>query len=135
MSGIIGHLTTVKKGASTLGNVVDFELPAETLIEVDSTTLNSSIKEFTPSTLLDASEFKFTVKLDPTAAKPTKGVIEAWEIQLPKYNPASAAGAKVTFSGFIKGFDAISGSATQAEAMRYAVTVRLTTAPALVLEA
>lgn len=104
MPEVIGLGTTLKLGASTIGQVVSVQPPGGEVDDVEVTNLGHTdgIKRFIPG-LIDEGELTFTVNLDETAhltllSAHRSRTSQAVEVTLP-------SGTKISFSGYVKGVE------------------------------
>ena len=123
---IEGIGATITKDASAIGEVVDINLPDDSVKEYETTTLGDTREQFKMSAMSVGQEFSLTIRLDPEAPAVTKGQSGVYVITLPKQTAGSASGKLYTFDAFTRDVTGGTASTSGSEGITQDVTYRLT---------
>tara|TARA_R110002020_G_scaffold216263_1_gene423716 strand:+ start:3718 stop:4122 length:405 start_codon:yes stop_codon:yes gene_type:complete len=132
---IEGIGATITKDAAAIGEVVDINLPDDSVKEYETTTLGDTREVFKMSAMSVGQEFSLTIRLNPESPALAKGDSGAYVITLPKQTSGSAAGATYTFNAFCRDVTGGTASTSGTEGITQDATYRLTGEVAVVDEA
>ena len=123
---IEGIGATITKDASAIGEVVDINLPDDSVKEYETTTLGDTREQFKMSAMSVGQEFSLTIRLDPEAPAISVKDTGAYVITLPKQTSGSAAGATYTFNAFLRDLTGGTAATSGSEGITVDGTFRLT---------
>ena len=123
---IEGIGATIKKDSVLIGEVVDINLPDDEAKEFETTSLSDTREQFKLSAMSVGQEVTITIRLNPEAPAVVKGENGAYEIELAKQTPASAAGKLYNFNAFNRMVTGGSLATSGTEGVTQDVTYRLT---------
>ena len=132
---IEGIGATITKDASAIGEVVDINLPDDSVKEYEVTTLSSTREQFKMSAMSVGQEFSLTIRLDPEAPQLATKDTGEYIITLPKQNPSSVSGATYTYNAFCRDVTGGQLSTGGSEGVTQDATFRLTSEVVFAAEA
>ena len=130
---IEGIGATITKDASAIGEVVDINLPDDSVKEYETTTLGDTREQFKMSAMSVGQEFSLTIRLNPEAPAVTKGQSGVYVITLPLQTAGNTA-AYYTFTAFTRDVTGGTAATSGSEGITQDVSYRLTTEVVLVDE-
>ena len=130
---IEGIGATITKDAAAIGEVVDINLPDDSVKEYETTTLGDTREQFKMSAMSVGQEFSLTIRLNPEAPAVTKGQSGVYVITLPLQTAGNTA-AYYTFTAFTRDVTGGTAATSGSEGITQDVSYRLTTEVVLVDE-
>ena len=124
---IEGIGATITKDAAAIGEVVDINLPDDSVKEYETTSLGDTREQFKMSAMSVGQEFSLTIRLNPETPAVTKGQSGVYVITLPKQTAGSAAAATYTFTAFTRDVTGGTAATSGSEGITQDVSYRLTT--------
>jgi hypothetical protein len=131
---IEGIGATITKDASAIGEVIDINLPDDSVKEYETTVLSDTREQFAMSAMSVGQEFSLTIRLNPETPAVTKGASGVYVITLP-LQTAGNSGATYTFTAFTRDVTGGTAATSGSEGITQDVTYRLTTEVVFVAEA
>jgi len=130
---IEGIGATITKDAAAIGEVVDINLPDDSVKEYETTSLSDTREQFKMSAMSVGQEFSLTIRLNPEAPAVTKGQSGVYVITLPLQTAGNTA-AYYTFTAFTRDVTGGTAATSGSEGITQDVSYRLTTEVVLVDE-
>ena len=122
---IEGIGATITKDAAAIGEVVDINIPDDSVKEYETTSLGDTREQFKMSAMSVGQEFSLTIRLDPESPAISVKDTGAYVITLPLQTAGNTA-ATYTFNAFLRDLTGGTAATSGSEGITVDGTFRLT---------